>query len=52
MERSVVTLDRHIVEEERRHPGATGAFSSLLQDLALAGKLINRQVRKAVLSAR
>jgi len=47
MDRSVVTLDRHIVEQERRHPEATGAFSSILQDLALAGKLINRQVRKA-----
>ncbi|MFB6240057.1 MAG: class 1 fructose-bisphosphatase, partial [Gemmatimonadota bacterium] len=47
MDRSVVTLDRHIVEQERKHPEATGAFSSILQDLALAGKLINRQVRKA-----
>jgi len=44
---SVVTIDRHIVEEERRHPGATGALSNLLTDLALAAKLIQREVSRA-----
>lgn len=46
-ETSVVTIDRHIVEEERRHPQATGALSNLLSDLALAAKLIHREVSRA-----
>ena len=44
---SVVTLDRHVVEEERRHPHATGAFSNILYDIALAAKIISREVNKA-----
>ncbi|MDE2773441.1 MAG: class 1 fructose-bisphosphatase [Gemmatimonadota bacterium] len=46
-ETSVVTLSRHIVEEERRHPEATGAFSNILYDIALAAKIISREVNKA-----
>ncbi|MSR35806.1 MAG: class 1 fructose-bisphosphatase [Gemmatimonadetes bacterium] len=46
-ETSVVTLDRHVVEEERRHPHATGAFSNILYDIALAAKIISREVNKA-----
>lgn len=46
-ETSVLTLSRHIVEEERQHPGATGAFSDILYDIALAAKLISREVNKA-----
>jgi fructose-1,6-bisphosphatase I len=46
-ETSVVTLARFIVEEERRHPEATGAFTSILMDVALAAKLISREVNKA-----
>jgi fructose-1,6-bisphosphatase I len=44
---SVVTLERHIVEEERRRPEATGAFSNILQSLTLAAKIISREVTKA-----
>lgn len=46
-EASVVTLSRHIVEEERKHPEATGRFSNILYDIALAAKLISREVNKA-----
>jgi len=46
-ETSVTTLSRHIVEEERKHPHATGAFSSILYDIALAAKIISREVNKA-----
>ncbi len=42
-----MTLSRHIREEERRYPSATGVFSNLLDHLALAGKLIVREVNKA-----
>jgi len=44
---SVVTLSRHIVEEERKHPEATGKFSNILYDMALAAKIISRDVNKA-----
>ncbi len=46
-EYSVVTLSRHIIEEQRLHPDATGAFTSLLMEIALAAKMISRQVNKA-----
>jgi fructose-1,6-bisphosphatase I len=42
-----MTLERHIKEEERLHPSATGKFSSLLHSLSLAAKLIWREVSKA-----
>ncbi|MFQ5746007.1 MAG: class 1 fructose-bisphosphatase [Gemmatimonadota bacterium] len=47
MDRSVVTIGRFIIEEERRHPGATGALTNILHDLTLAAKLIHREVSKA-----
>jgi fructose-1,6-bisphosphatase I len=46
-ERSVVTIERHIIEREREFPEATGALSAILYDIALAGKMISREVRKA-----
>jgi fructose-1,6-bisphosphatase I len=42
-----MTLERHIVEGERQHPGATGEFSGLLHALSLAAKLVWREVTKA-----
>ncbi len=47
VEGAVVTLSRHIVEQERRHPEATGAFSNILYDIALAAKIISREVNRA-----
>ena len=47
MDRYVVTLGRFIIEQERQHPGATGALSNVLYDLTLAAKLIHREVSKA-----
>lgn len=43
----VVTIERHIIEEERKHPGASGDFSGILRDLTLAIKVIHRDVNKA-----
>lgn len=43
----IVTIERHIIEEERRHPEARGAFSNILSDMALAAKVISRQVNMA-----
>ncbi len=42
-----MTLERHIIEGERLHPGATGEFSALLHGLSLAVKLVWREVSKA-----
>jgi fructose-1,6-bisphosphatase I len=42
-----MTLERYIHEQERMYPSATGAFSGLLHDLALAAKLVWREVSKA-----
>ena len=44
---SVVTIERHIIEQERKFPEATGAFSSILYEIALAAKLISREVNMA-----
>ena len=43
----IVTLERHIVEEERSHPQATGAFSNILYSITLAAKIISREVNQA-----
>lgn len=41
------TLARHIVEEEKKYPDATGELSGLLHDLSLAAKVISLEVNKA-----
>ncbi|MBI3787173.1 MAG: class 1 fructose-bisphosphatase, partial [Ignavibacteriales bacterium] len=46
-QKKIVTIERHIIEEERAHPGASGDFSGLLRDLTLAFKVIWREVSKA-----
>ncbi len=46
-ETSVTTIERHILDEERRHDHATGLFSNILYDIALAAKIISRKVNMA-----
>src|SRR5512132_1856391 len=41
------TLHQFVMDEERKHPEASGEFTSLLSDIALAAKLINREVVRA-----
>ena len=48
--RSVITIERHIIEAERQFPEATGAFSNILYDIAFAAKMIAREVRRAGLN--
>ncbi|MGD2045244.1 MAG: class 1 fructose-bisphosphatase [Gemmatimonadota bacterium] len=43
----VVTISRFLVDQQRLHPEATGAFTDLLIDIALAAKVISREVNKA-----
>jgi len=40
-------LDRFIKSNQDFHPDATGGFSQLLRDIALSGKVVNREVNKA-----
>lgn len=46
-ETHLITIQRYIAQEERAHPGATGEFSTLLRNLALAAKIVSREVRRA-----
>ena len=36
----IVTIERHILEQQKNFPQATGIFSYLLYDIALAAKLL------------
>jgi fructose-1,6-bisphosphatase I len=47
----LLTLQQHILEEQRRHhPQATGEFSWLLSGITLAAKIIESRVRRAGLT--
>lgn len=48
--KGVITIERHIIDAERQFPEATGAFSSILSDIAFAAKMIAREVRRAGLN--
>src|SRR3954463_12832359 len=43
---SCKTFQRHIAEQQRQHPTATGEFSWLLSGITLATKMIASQVRR------
>jgi fructose-1,6-bisphosphatase I len=43
----VVTIERHIIDEERIYPSATGEFSNLLRDITLAIKIVQKEVSMA-----
>jgi fructose-1,6-bisphosphatase I len=43
----IMTLQRHIIEEQRKHPTATGEFSWVLSGITLSTKIIESQVRCA-----
>jgi fructose-1,6-bisphosphatase I len=44
------TLERHLLEEQRTQPGASGEFTQLFQQLALAGKIVGSRVNQAGLA--
>ncbi len=45
--RKLMTLDEFTIQETRKFPQATGELSSILRDIGLACKMINKQVLKA-----
>ena len=46
----IVTIERHILEKQKSFPEATGAFTQLLYDMALAAKIIARETTRAGLA--
>ena len=42
-----MSVQRHIIEQERHFPQATGNLTGLLMDLIYAAKIISREVNKA-----
>ncbi len=46
----IITIERHILEEQHHHPEASGTLTSLLYDLALAGKVIASKTNRAGLA--
>lgn len=43
----IVTLQAHILQQQARHPDATGQFSWILSALAISAKMISSHVRRA-----
>jgi fructose-1,6-bisphosphatase I len=46
----IVTVQQHILQEQKRFPGASGEFSWLLSGITLATKMVQARVRRAGLS--
>lgn len=44
---SLTTLDQFIIEKEKDFPYAKGELSSLLRNIGIAARVVNREVRKA-----
>jgi fructose-1,6-bisphosphatase I len=50
MHTKILTVQQHILQEQRRFPGATGEFSFMFSAITLATKRIQSQVRRAGLT--
>lgn len=46
-ERRLITVQQHILQDQKRFPGASGEFSWLLSGITLATKIIAAKVRRA-----
>jgi len=44
---SLITIEQHILEQQKAHPEATGILTGILYDIALAAKIIAREIRSA-----
>lgn len=51
MSQPIVTIERHLLMTQQNHPEATGTLTSLLYDLALAGKYLASRTMHAGLDA-
>ena len=43
------TIERHILEQQKFYPEATGTLTGLLYDLALAGKIISSHIQLSLI---
>lgn len=43
----LITIERHILEQQKKHPDASGELTDLLNDVAFAAKLVRREVVRA-----
>jgi fructose-1,6-bisphosphatase I len=50
MMNKIITIERHILDQQSNFPHATGAFTALMYDLALSAKLIARETTRAGLA--
>ncbi|MBI4444732.1 MAG: class 1 fructose-bisphosphatase [Acidobacteria bacterium] len=50
MNTRIVTIARHLVDQEKNFPEATGEFTSLMWDLTIAFKIISKEVNRAGLA--
>ena len=50
MDTHLVTLEQHLIEEQRHTRGASGDFTGLMTAVAVAAKVISREVRRAGLT--
>src|SRR5262245_60178028 len=48
--KKLITIERHIQDQQKAYPAATGTFTRMLQDMALAAKIISREVNRAGLA--
>ncbi len=46
---SVITIERHFIEQQKHYPEASGSLTNLLYDIALSAKIIAKEVRQAEL---
>jgi fructose-1,6-bisphosphatase I len=46
----IVTIERHILEQQKQFPNATGIFTNILYDIALAAKIISKETNRAGLA--
>ena len=47
MSAKIMTLTRHIIDEQQKHPEATGEFTNLMNDICFAAKRISYHTNKA-----
>ena len=45
--RDIVTLQGHILQHQKQHPGASGTFSWILSAISISAKMISAAVRRA-----
>src|SRR5689334_13321549 len=44
-----ITIEQHILNQQRRYPQATGVFSGILYDIALSAKIIAHEIAQGAL---